>query len=101
MKYALVSIVMMSLVIGCSYPTTQVRVTDERPTIAIQGAPANAVLYVDGLNMGLANTFNGSQLLILEPGTHKIEIKSQEKTLLSEKVFLGEGTAKIFSVSGQ
>jgi hypothetical protein len=46
---------MMILVHGCTYPTSSVRVPDERPSIVIQNAPKSAILFVDGLNMGLAN----------------------------------------------
>jgi len=90
------------LVSACSYPTTEVRITDNRPAIAIKGASEDALLYVDGLSMGLAQQFDGhAQALLLEPGTHKIEVRGHGKILLSETVFLGGREIRTLSVSGQ
>jgi len=90
---------MMILVYGCAYPTSSVRVPDERPSIVIQNAPKSAILFVDGLNMGLANRYNGRPgALLLEPGTHMLEVKNEGKVLLSEKVFLGGGEMKELKV---
>jgi len=100
MRSILASLLMVTLVTGCVYPTTGVRVTDDRPTLAIKGAPRDALLYVDGLSMGLARNFEGgSRVLLLEPGTHKIEVRSGGTILLSETVFLGSGAAKTLSVT--
>jgi len=60
------------------------------------------MLYVDGLSMGRAQQFDGdTNVLVLEPGTHKIEVISQGKSLLSEKVFFGGGEIKTLSVSSR
>jgi hypothetical protein len=100
MKLFAASILILFLVIGCAYPSSDVRVTDERPKIAVKNAPSDAVVYVDGLRMGLASKFNGEPgVLLLEPGRHKIEIKSGSRTLLSEDVFLGESALKTFVVN--
>jgi hypothetical protein len=100
MKFFAASILILFLIIGCAYPSSDVRVTDERPKIAVKNAPENAVIYVDGLKMGLASKFNGdSSVLLLEPGRHKIEIKSGGRTLVSEDVFLGDSALKIFVVN--
>ena len=99
MRLLLIIFIMITLIAGCAYPTTTVRAVDDRPSIAIQGAPKDAILYVDGLNMGPADTYDGKpQVLLLETGKHKVEVKSQNQTLLSEKVFLGSGSTKILSV---
>ncbi len=100
MKLFAASVLILFLVIGCAYPSSDVRVTDERPKIAVKNAPPNAIVYVDGLRMGLASKFNGDpSVLLLEPGRHKIEIKSGGRTLLSEDVFLGESVLKTFVVN--
>lgn len=89
----------MSFVVGC-YPESEVRVTDNRPKIAIKNAPENAVVYVDGLKMGLASQFNGDpNVLLVEPGRHKIEVRSDNRILLSEDVFLGESALKTLTVN--
>ena len=100
MKTILTSLLIMTVVTSCVYPTSTVRVTDDRPTITIQGAPEDAVLYVDGLSMGSVGRFDGDpEVLLLEPGTHKIEITSSGKVLLSEKMFFGSGAMKTISVN--
>lgn len=99
MKSLLIVFVMLFLIYGCTYPTSGVRVLDNRPSIAIQNAPNNAILVVDGIDMGPANNYNGrDKTLIIEPGTHQIEVLSFGKTLLSEKVFLGQGELKLFKI---
>ena len=100
MKLLLVGLAVVITLVNCAYPTSGLRVPDERPSIAIKGAPDDAILHVDGLNMGSARSFDGvSQVLLLEPGTHKVEVKSQGKTVLSEKIFLGRGEVKTIVVT--
>jgi hypothetical protein len=99
MRFLLV--ILIILIAGCAYPTTSTRTVDDRPSIAIQGAPRGAMLFVDGLNMGEAQQYNGKpKALLLETGTHVVEVRDQERTFLSEKVFLGSGTTKALSVIG-
>lgn len=99
MKSLLIIFPIMILALGCAYPTSGVKVSDNRPTIAIQNAPEGAILIIDGLNMGLANQYDGqNKALLVEPGTHKIEVVNQGKIFLSEKVFLGVGEFKAFQI---
>ncbi len=106
MKLFVAGFLLMLLTVGC-YPSSEVRVTDSRPRLAIKNAPKNAIIYVDGLNLGFANQYSGDQssdesgevrVLLLEPGRHLIEVKSDGETFLSEDVFLGEGTLKTLTV---
>ena len=93
MKSFVACFLLMALVVGC-YPASEVRILDSRPRIAIKNAPDNAILYVDGLKMGLAQPrgkWRGGVLLV-EPGRHRVEVKSNGEVLLSEDVFLGERT---------
>ena len=93
--------IVLILVSACSDPINAVRVLDNRPAIAIQGAAADAVLYVDGFSMGTAQQFDGrTQVLLLEPGPHKVEVISQGKRLLSEQLFLSGGETKTLTISG-
>lgn len=88
------------LLFGCSYPTSGVRVLDDRPSIVIQGAPMESFLFVDGLNMGKASLYNGlERALLIEPGTHQIEVMSQGNVIHSERVFLGNGELKTIKVN--
>lgn len=89
------------LVQGCAYPEpSRIEQKDGRPAIGVTGAPANASLYVDGLNMGMASQFDGkSNVLLVESGTHLIEVKSADGEVLhSETVFLSSSTTKLLRV---
>lgn len=100
MRLLLISVILAGLM-GCAYPTSELRVKDDRPSLAIQGASPDAILYVDGLAMGAAQQYNGKEsALLLEPGTHKIEVVSKGKTLLQEKIFLGGGEQKTLNIVG-
>ena len=86
---------MIGLLVGCVYPNQQVHTVDDRPGLYIAGAPADAILYVDGLEMGPASKFDGQpNVLILDPGTHRVEIRRGTRTLHSGVVFLGEGVKR-------
>lgn len=99
MKRLLVFFPITLLIYACSYPTSEVRVLDDRPSIVIQNAPIGALLFVDGLNMGIAGLYDGREkALLLEPGTHKIEVISQNNVLYSEQIFLGGGELKTLKV---
>ncbi len=93
----LFTVILMVVFIGCAMPKSQVISTDERPKISIQGAPQGTILYVDDLSMGDANQYNGvDQVLSLESGTHIVEIRSIDGSIIyQEKVFLGSELKKI------
>jgi hypothetical protein len=96
----LLPLIVLTLMSACSGPISAVRVPDNRPAIAIQGAPADAILYVDGLSMGAAQQFDGrTQVLVLEPGPHKVEVIRRGKRVLSEQIFLGEEGTKTLTIS--
>ena len=84
---------------GCVYPTTHVRTIDERPTIAVKNAPQDAVLFVDGLNMGTAAQFDGkARSLAVETGTHKVEIRTSKGVIFLQRIYLGGGELKTLVV---
>ncbi len=81
------------------YPTTTVEIADERPTIGFKGAPGGSQVFVDGIAMGAADQFDGSrETLMVEPGTHVVQVRHEGGVLLSERVYLGEGATRIFVV---
>lgn len=87
-RYFLLMVLSVSL--GCSLPTTSVKTVDNRPSIEILNAPEGARLFVDNVNMGPVDKYNGDpNVLLLEPGTHMITVKSQGGAVLySQKAFL-------------
>ncbi|MEO6666665.1 MAG: hypothetical protein ABIO65_07830 [Nitrospiria bacterium] len=92
---------MLGVLIGCAYPNQQVHAVDDRPGLYIAGAPADAILYVDGLDMGPASKFDGQpNVLALVPGTHRVEIRRGTGTIHSTVIFLGEGVKRQITVPG-
>jgi len=86
---------------GCTYPdAAKIEQKDTRPAIGVSGAPEGAVLYVDGLKMGMANLFDGTEnVLLIESGKHLVEVKAADGSLLlSETLFLSSSTTKVLSV---
>ncbi len=78
--------------ICCKVPNTTVQTVDGRSTLRVVGAPAGAILCLDGKPVGNAVAFAGDpNVLSVEPGTHLIEIRSGGSTLLSQRVFFGGG----------
>ncbi len=81
------------------YPNTNVAIADERPTIGFKGAPGGSQVFVDGIAMGAADRFDGHrETLMVEPGTHVVQVRHDGGVLLSERVYLGEGATRIFIV---
>ena len=99
MKYLICFFPLIVLAFGCSNPSGGVRVLDKRPSIVFQNAPTDAIVKVDGLDMGLANNYDGKdKALLVESGTHKIEVVNHSTSVLSEQIFLGSGEMKTFKV---
>jgi hypothetical protein len=75
---------------ACAMPSTTVRTTDTRPSLAFEGAPGGATVYVDGLAMGEAEKYDGQPgVLVVEPGTHLVTVKNRDGSIILErKVFL-------------
>lgn len=103
MKKILLIMSFIVLLSGCgSMPETLVKTTDSRPQIAVKGAPRKSILYVDGLQIGEADIYNGEpNTLKIEAGTHLITIKSSEGvSIYSQKIFV-ESELKTITISGQ
>jgi hypothetical protein len=84
---------------SCSYPSSRTDIPDERPSLAFTNAPNDAVVYVDGQQMGLAPDFNGTdRVLLVEPGNHVVEVRVGSQVLLSRRVFLSGPATKTFVV---
>jgi hypothetical protein len=84
---------------ACSYPVEQVRTTDERPGLLVQGAPQGATILVDGLAAGSANGAGGGpQVIRIEPGTHSIAVSANGQTLLNERIFVSGGATKTLTL---
>jgi len=84
---------------ACSYPVEQVRTTDERPGLLVQGAPHGATVLVDGLPAGAANGPGDiAQVIRIEPGTHAVAVTTSGQILLSERIFVSNGVTKTLTL---
>jgi len=61
-------------------------------TLLVKGAPTGAMLYVDGLSMGLAEQYNAApNVLVVLQGVHQVEIRQGSNILYTEKVLASTG----------
>jgi hypothetical protein len=84
------AISLMIFLAACSVPSTVVRTPDTRPSLAFEGAPEGALLFLDGVRTGPANQYDGQpNVLRVEPGTHLVTIRGADgAVLLEQKVFV-------------
>src|SRR5512139_4302901 len=75
---------------ACAMPSTVVQTPETRPSLAIEGAPAGAILFLDGVQVGEANRYDGQpDVLRVEPGTHTVTIRGADGSdLLEQKIFV-------------
>jgi len=91
MKYILIifGLVVMLALGGCALPVTTVQTVDDRPGLVFIGAPENAVLYLDGVNMGAVAQYNADpKVLTVEPGTHTVRVISGSTVLYDQRIFV-------------
>lgn len=95
-----------ALLLGCvQYPTERQSVVDQRPQISFRFDQADAArlgearVFVDGIDAGRISDFvDGRGSLGVLPGSHTIRVVSGTVVLLDERVYLGDGVARPFSV---
>ena len=77
---------------ACALPQTTVRTGSSQPSVIVQGAPSDAVLYVDGLSMGLAHQFDGKpKVLAVIEGVHTLEIHQGSAVIFHDKALFSSG----------
>jgi len=84
---------------ACAMPSTTVRTSDTRPSLAFEGAPNGAMVYIDGIPMGDAEKYDGQPgVLVVEPGTHLVTIKDGKGSILLERKVYVESELKTLKV---
>jgi hypothetical protein len=90
----------VGLLQACTYPTTQVVRGDERPAIAVEGAPLGSILEVDGIDHGDASYWNGKpDRLLVEPGSHNVRIISNGTVLLERTVYVTGTETRVLTLT--
>lgn len=98
-----VAVALLSLgSVCCKMPNTTVQTVDGRSTLKLVGAPAGAVIFLDGNLVGNAEAYVGDpKVLSVEPGTHLVEVKKGGKILVSQRVFFGGGEMRSISIPSE
>jgi hypothetical protein len=87
------------VLLGCAEPVSNVRTVDDRSRLLVQGAPAGSQLYLDGKPVGDATAYAGDPgILLVEPGTHIVEVRRGDTLLFSQKIFFGGGEQRKIQV---
>lgn len=93
------SILVLLLGVGCQEPRTSTSIPESRPRIMIQQAPQGSVVFVDGKEVGQAKDYNGEPgVLLLEAGTHLVEVRLGDQVLISQRIFLGGGELRTIAI---
>lgn len=84
-----VLVVLLFSVAACTMPSTTVRSVDSRPSLSFAGAPDDAIVLIDGLQVGTALFYNGEpNVLLVEPGTHRVEVVQGGVRLYDQRIFV-------------
>lgn len=91
------------LISGCTqFPTEKQNVTDMRPQLSfkvLDDSLFGARIYVDGLDMGVVEDYlEGAASLRVLPGNHQIRIDRQGRTIVDEKLYMGDGVNRTILV---
>jgi hypothetical protein len=97
---ALSIFLVVAILFACALPQTTVKTGSAPPTLIVKGAPANSILFVDGLAMGNAAQFDGNPktLAVLE-GTHQVEVRLGSTVVYREKAFSSGGESHTVTVT--
>jgi hypothetical protein len=89
----LLSVIMVgALLSACALPETNVHTGASAPSLVVNGAPAGAILYVDGLAMGPAAQYDGQpKMLAVLEGAHRVELRQGDTVVFSEQAFVSGG----------
>jgi hypothetical protein len=91
--------IVVLLLLACAMPSTTVRTPDNRPSLAIAGAPPGSQLFVDGNAMGKAAAYDGHpRVLVVEPGTHLVDVRDTAGRVLFEQTVFVESETKTVQV---
>lgn len=102
----LVSLFALMITQGCisSKPVETSSVVDDRPVLMFSfegGIPSQPIsIYIDDLYLGEAQKYQQGKLgLRIIAGTHIIQLRDGNRTILDQKIYLGRGVTKTIAVS--
>jgi hypothetical protein len=93
------ALVLAFMLTGCSYPAVHAQAVDARPHLAIAGAPAEALLNVDGVALGAAADYAPDRrVLALDHGTHRVVVSVGGRVLFDNSIYFGNGTDRVVTL---
>lgn len=101
----LASLIGLGSLTGCvQFPTDHQTVVNQKANISFKFAEsdlrlAGARVKVDGLDMGkVADFADGKKALQTLSGNHRVQVMNGNETILDERVYLGDGAARSFTL---
>lgn len=96
----LAALLSVAALTGCvNTPTQKVQVVDNRPFIMFSAAQRGDVVVLNGIEMGDATEFSAGETgLRIESGTHRLQIRRADETILNQKFYVAEGVSKTFTI---
>lgn len=92
-------VISLSLISACSWFGAGRHRAPEPAEIVVTGAPAGALLLVDGAQIGDAALGNGhSQVIDVPPGSHRVEVKVGDRIVYREETDVAMGEHRIVTV---
>ena len=90
----------LALVPGCKSPESHTRSVDDSPAISISGAPAGAILVVDGIAVGSVVDYSEGKALRVLPGRHVVELRAGGQAIASRAIFVDAQGVKTIDFTG-
>ena len=91
---------MSILISACAYPTSGVVQGGPETALYFSHSPANAHVFIDGVDAGLVEVFDGKEaVLVVTPGRHIVELRIGTSQIFQKEVYLGDGTVQKIDVN--
>jgi hypothetical protein len=92
-------LVLLVVLSGCSWLHAKKTPAPPPTELIVTGAPANSVLLVDGVPKDeVAETGRRPHVLTVEPGSHTLEVKRNDKVVYREDVDVSLGEKRVVTV---
>ena len=105
MKPLIAVALLVGLLTACiQFPSEKQEVADLRPQFSFAFAdpnddPGQYRVFVDGLDVGMASNYvAGKNALKVLSGTHVVKVETKGRTVVEERVYLGDGAIKTILV---
>lgn len=105
MKPLIAVVLLLGFLTACiQLPSQKQEVADLRPQFSFAFAdpnddPALYRVFVDGLDVGVASNYvAGNNALKVLSGTHVVKVESKGRTVVEERVYLGDGAIRTILV---